>query len=382
MRFAYSNPTQLLFGLGQIANITSLIPDAGKTLLVYGGGSIKRNGAYEQIAQALQGREWLEFGGVEPNPRVETLDKGVALAKEQGVSFILAAGGGSVIDGAKYIAAAALYDGDGWDFPTGRTPIERALPLGAVVTLAATGSESNFVAVVSKESLQEKRTFRAPALQPRFAVLDPSFLSTLPDRQLANGLVDAFIHVCEQYLTFPAGLPIQDGYAETLLRALKDLAESFDQRRTLAWAETLMWAANQSFNGLIGLAAPQDWATHRISLDLTALYGVDHGRALSCLQPSLLRETLQAKADKLRQMGARVFDLPQTADLPERCIKAIEGMYRGLGMPLNLREAGVTDADALERLLAALEKRGMTALGEHGDITLTRSRAILERARG
>ncbi|KUM05702.1 iron-containing alcohol dehydrogenase [Chromobacterium subtsugae] len=363
--FDYYNPTHLHFGGGQLAGLERLLPAGARILLLYGGGSIKRNGIHARLQQALRGHDWLEFGGVAPNPDVEALAGALALLRESRRDFILAAGGGSVIDAAKYLAAAALHDGDGWELVSGKQPVRAALPLGVVLTLAATGSEGNGTAVISRLSSQEKLAFRSPLLRPRFAVLDPDTLATLPDRQLANGVTDAFVHACEQYLTYPVGALVQDGCAEAVLRALYRLACRFDERGTPDWRQNMMWAANQALSGAIGLGVPHDWATHGIGRALTALYGIDHGRTLSIVQPSLLREACAEKAAKLRQMGARVFDAPELA--AERVIDKVEDMYRALGMPVTLAEAGVPDAGAAaDDVLALLRRDGRFGLGEGG----------------
>ena len=218
MQFSYVNPTQIQFGQGQIQSIQSIIPTDQKVLVIYGGGSIKRNGVYDQVTQALSNHTWSEFSGVEPNPTKETLDKAVALVKQQGINFILAVGGGSVIDGSKYVAAAAKYDGDGWDIMVGKHQVTEAVPLGAILTLPATGSESNMGAVITKAETHDKLPFMTPHVQPKFAVMDPDVMKTLPEKQLINGIVDAWVHVCEQYLTNQHGAMVQDGYADALLK--------------------------------------------------------------------------------------------------------------------------------------------------------------------
>ncbi|GAC22895.1 NADH-dependent butanol dehydrogenase A [Paraglaciecola mesophila KMM 241] len=379
MKFSYVNPTQIQFGQGQIASLGALIPKAQKVLVVYGGGSIKTNGVYDQVVAALGDHDWLEFSGVGANPTIEVLDKAVAIAKEQKVDFVLGVGGGSVIDGVKYIAAAAIYDGEGWDILQGKHKVTAALPLGAVLTLPATGSESNSGSVVSKAATQEKLAFMAPAVQPKFAVMDPDVMKTLPQRQLVNGLVDAWVHTCEQYLTFNAGALVQDGYAEALLKALKTLGDNFDKQDD-AWRANLMWSANQALNGLIGSGVAQDWATHMIGHELTALYGVDHARSLAIVQPSLLRNQLVAKKAKLEQMGRNVFGLSESEDLAERTISAIEAFYHSLKVATQLTEHGGDKAQAVDAVVSQLEAHGMKALGENQAITLTESRAILEQA--
>lgn len=355
-QFSHHNPTQIHFGPDSFALLATLIPVEARVLLLYGGGSIKANGVYAEVTQALAAHRVVEFGGVEANPTLETLNRAVAVVREQGLDFILGVGGGSVSDGAKFVASAALYDGDGWDIVSGRHAVTEALPVGVVLTLPATGSESNAAAVVTRAATREKRVFYAQPTRPRFAILNPRVMASLPDRQLANGLVDAFVHVCEQYLTYPVGALVQDGYAEAVLRALKTLADSFERRREPDWGQNLMWAANQALCGIIGVGVPQDWATHRLAVQLTALYDIDHGRTLSMVQPWVLREGLEARRAKLEQMGRQVFGLQGAS--AEAVVAEIEAMYRGLGMPLHLREAGVDEADAAWRVLALARAQG------------------------
>ena len=380
MKFSYMNPTTIHFGRGQIARITKSIPAGRKVLMAYGGGSIKKNGVYDQVSEALKGHEWLEFSGIEANPTKETLDKAVEVVKREGVDFVLAVGGGSVIDGAKYIVAAALYDGDGWDIMTGAYKFDTAIDLGCVLTIPATGSESNSAAVVTKAATQDKLSFMNRAVQPKFAVLDPDVMKTLPERQLVNGIVDAWVHICEQYLTFPHGAIVQDGYAEALLRNLLKLGGEYDQRDSDAWREGLMHTANQALNGMIGAGVPQDWATHMIGHELTALYGVDHARSLAIVQPSLLRNQLDKKKAKLEQMGRNVFGLAEGPDLAEKTIDAIEAFFHSLDVATQLTEHDGDKTKAVGAILTQLEKHGMKALGEHRAVTLDESRKILEQA--
>ncbi len=380
MKFTYSNPTAIHFGQGMISTLAKVIDPAKKVLVIYGGGSIKKNGVYDQVAAALTGRKWSEFSGVEPNPTVETLDRAVALIRKEGLDFILAVGGGSVIDGSKYVAAAARYDGDGWDILTGKHRVREALPLGAVLTLPATGSESNGGAVITRNSTKEKLVFMADAVYPRFAVLDPDVIKSLPERQIANGIVDAFVHVCEQYLTYPVQAWVQDGYAEVLLRNLVNLALQFKERDSDAWRANFMWTANQALNGLIGTGVPQDWATHMIGHEITAQYGVDHARTLAIVLPSLLRNQIESKKVKLAQMGRSVFGLAPGIDLAERTIDSIERLFRDLGVPVRLSEAGITEPQAAELLASGIEGHGMSKLGERGAITPDVVRRILAAA--
>ena len=373
MEYSYYNPTAIQFGKGQIKSIVNFISKDQKVLVVYGGGSIKKNGVYAQVVTALDGYTWSEFGGVEANPSVETLNKAVEIIKGEKIDFILAVGGGSVIDGCKYLAVASLYDGDGWDFLEGKK-VEKALSLGAILTLPATGSESNPTSVISKKSTNEKRYFASPLVYPKFAVLDSSVMSSLDDRQLANGLVDAFVHTCEQYLTYPNTSLLHDGYSQTILKGLHILAQDWANRKTQLWQENLMLLANQALNGFIGSGVPQDWATHMIGHELTAFYGLDHAQSLAVVQPHLLRVMIEDKKEKLTLMGKEVFDMPHNYEM---VIEAIEYMYQSIGVPTKL-SAYKTDDKVVENIIKALESHGMTALGEKGNITLDKVSKILE----
>lgn len=379
MQFSYANPTQIQFGQGQIKSIANLIPKAHKVLLVYGGGSIKNNGIYQQVVDALSEHQWVEFSGIQPNPVVEQLDQAVELAKQEQVDFILAVGGGSVIDGVKYIAAARFYEGEGWDILKKQAPIEKALPLGAILTLPATGSESNPASVIGKAETSEKLSFFTRQVLPQFAVLDPDVIKTLPARQVENGIVDAWVHVCEQYLTYSTDAMVQEGYAEALLRTLLQLGKRIDAQDD-AWRANLMWTANQALNGLIGVGVPQDWATHMIGHELTALYGVDHARSLAIVQPALLRNQIEHKADKLKQLGQNVFGLPLSEDLALNTIQAMEDFYLSLNVPTRLTEHNTDKETAVEAIVTRLKKHGMARLGENQSIGIKHCRQILTEA--
>lgn len=379
MKFSYANPTVIHFGQGQIQQISASIPKNAKVLIIYGGGSIKKNGVYDQVVSSLSQHSWSEFSGVEANPTKETLDKAIAQVKAENIDYLLAVGGGSVIDGTKYIAAAALHEGDSWDLITGDYKVDNALPIGVVLTLPATGSESNMGAVVTRKATNEKLGFLSPAVRPKFAVLDPDAMKTLPEKQLVNGLVDAWVHVCEQYITSPTGHMVQEGYAEVLLRNLLELGAQFNQRDD-KWRANLMWTANQALNGQIGAGMPQDWATHMIGHELTALWGVDHARSLAIIQPALLRNQLEYKQAKIEQMGRNVFGLEDSADLAERTIQSIEDFYASLHVDTGLSEVSGDKSDAIELIIEKLEHNGYTMLGENRTITPDVSRAILTQA--
>ncbi|MGB3751508.1 MAG: iron-containing alcohol dehydrogenase [Arcobacteraceae bacterium] len=376
MEFNYKNPTQIEFGQGKIAEIENLISKEEKVLVVYGGGSIKKNGVYDQVKDALKNHTFCEFGGVEANPTKETLDKALTFAKENKVTYVLAVGGGSVVDGSKYIINAFYHDGDGWDLLDGTFIPTKALPLGVILTLAATGSESNSGAVITKKETKEKRFFNSPFSYPQFAVLDPDVLKSLDDRQLANGIIDAFVHTCEQYLTSAHGYMAQDYYAEGLLRGLHELSTTY-KKRDDTWYANLFWMANQALNGLIGSGVPQDWGTHFIGHELSGLYGMDHARTLAVIQPHLLRELIDEKEDKLLQMGKNVFHT-ETKN-PEDIIVKIENMYKSLGV--NLKLSSYTQDEKLkENVTTLLEKHGFTKFGDRETITLEKVEKILDRA--
>lgn len=376
MEFSYHNPTAIEFGQGKIKEITNLIPKDQKVLVVYGGGSIKNNGAYEQVVKALENHKWIEFSGVEPNPTVETMNKAVEVIKEEKVDFILAVGGGSVIDGCKYLAAAALYDGDAWDFLDGSAEVEKAMPLGVVLTLAATGSESNNLTVVSRKSTNEKRLYFSNHSYPKFAILDASFMMTLSDRQLSNGLVDAFVHISEQYLTKTNTTLVNDGYAETLYRGLVKLAQRWEDRRTYLWQENLMHICNQALNFQLGAGVVQDWSTHLIGHELTAFYNLDHGRSLTVVLPHLLREMIDEKGEKVAQMGENVFGIK---DDNEAVIKEIEKTFHSVGVATKLSEYEIDDK-VIQNVQNAFKSHGYLEIGENGTITLDKVANILNRS--
>ena len=373
MEFSYHNPTAIEFGQGKIKKIANKIAKDKKILVVYGGGSIKTNGVYDQVIKALENHTFLEFSGVEVNPTIETMNKAVKIVKEEKIDFILAVGGGSVIDGCKYLAAASLYDGDGWDFLDGTKEVEKALPLGVVLTLAATGSESNNLTVLSKKQTDEKRMYFSNYSYPQFAIMDPSVMATLSDRQLGNGLVDAFVHTSEQYLTHPTTALVNDGYAETLFRGLVKLADTWENRRTYTWLENLMHIANQALNFQIGAGVPQDWSTHLIGHELTAYYNLDHARSLAVVQPYLLEVMNEDKKEKIAQLGKNVFGIQNDN---KAVIKAIEAVYNKVGVPTKLSAYEIDDK-VISNVSAALTKNAYTAMGENANITLDKVATIL-----
>ncbi|KRW57160.1 aldehyde reductase [Aeromonas allosaccharophila] len=379
--FQYANPTRICFGEGQIASLPTLIPPGSRLLVLYGGGSIKQNGVYEQLTRALEGVTWQEFSGIGANPRYELLMEAVALVKRERIDFLLAVGGGSVVDGTKFVAAAACYEGsDPWDICGKQASVHQALPMGCVLTLPATGSENNPTSVVSRGDV--KISFRSPLVQPQFAVLDPVTTYSLPARQTGNGVVDAFIHITEQYLTFPVGGDVQDRLAEGLLQVLVENGpRALAEPANYQVRANLMWAASLALNGLIGCGVPQDWASHAIGHQLTALYGLDHGQSLAVVLPSLLRERASQKQDKLAQFAERVWHSTREdkALRIEEAIIRTEQFFQKMGLGTRLADYGLSES-CIPAVCSNLKRVGRTALGEHQDIDPDRVARILARA--
>ena len=383
LNFEFKNTTEILFGEGQSKLIAERLNSSDKILLLYGGGSIKKNGVYDDVVAALAGFEFVEFAGVEPNPTYETLSEALQVVKEQDINFILAVGGGSVIDGAKYIAAAANYPGDGWDILVEGAEVTSALPIGAVLTLPATGSESNGNSVVTKKATQQKRAFGSPLVQPQFAVLDPTYTYSLPTRQVANGVVDAFVHVIEQYLTYPVNAPLQDRFAEGILSTLIEQGpQALSTPHDYAVRANIMWSATMALNGLIGKGVPQDWATHMIGHELTALYNLDHAQTLAIVLPALMFVKKEQKREKIMQLGRRVFALENADEeaLIDATIKAVQDFFEQMGVKTRLSDYGL-DSQAASEAAENLRRNDLHELGEHGDITPQVAQSILELAR-
>lgn len=379
--FEYFNPTRVFFGKGQIAAVATQVPADARVLLTYGGGSIKRNGTYDQVRAALGSRAVVEFSGIEPNPTFETIMKGVELARAERIDFVLAVGGGSVVDASKFLCGAFYYEGDPWQIALTRASVvTRALPLGAVLTLPATGSEMNANAVVTRRATQDKLGMANPLFFPRFSVLDPTVTFSLPPRQIANGVVDAFVHVMEQYMTYPVRGAVQDRFAEGVLLTLieegpKTLAHptDYDSRANM------MWAATQALCGILRAGVPGDWSSHGIGHELTALYGMDHGQTLAVVLPGVLAEYRAAKRDKLLQYARRVWGEtgPDEAAI-DAAIARTKGFFESLGVKTTLSGYGVGE-EAVEAVLAQLTRHNRPLLGENDMIDLEGVARILRR---
>lgn len=383
LNFELYNPTNLVFGKGQIEKLSVLVPFGSKILLAYGGGSIFKNGIYDQVKTALSGFEIVEFGGIEPNPHFETLMKAVAVIKEEKINFILAVGGGSVIDGVKFISAAVHYDGDSIEILQKRIlfkDVSKVVPFGTVLTLPATGSEMNSGAVVTIAATQEKLTLGGSALFPKFSICDPSVIASLPKRQLQNGVVDAYTHVLEQYLTYPHDGYLQDRIAESILQTLIQVGPSVVENPTdYALASNFMWSCTMALNGLIQKGVPSDWATHMIGHELTALYGIDHARTLAIIGPNLYRVMFETKKGKLAQYGKRIFNLTGSEDeIAHEAINKTVEFFHVMGMQTKLSDCAKDYEETADFIVNRFEERGWIAMGEKQNITLEKVKSIVE----
>lgn len=377
--FVYQNPVKVIFGKDTISKVSKAIPANSKIMLTHGGGSIKRTGVYDQVKLALKDVELVEFGGIEVNPHYETCMQAAELAKTENVDFILSVGGGSVLDATKFIAAAALYtDGDPWNIIAKQARVKKAIPLGAILTLPATGSEMNGNSVITRVSIQTKMAFSSPKVMPKFSILDPECVFTLPDKQVANGVVDAFIHVIEQYLTFDVNSPIQDRFAEGILTTLiEEGPKVLADRKDYESAANFMWSATMALNGLIGSGVPQDWATHMIGHELTAFHGIDHARTLAIVLPGVMHVKRESKKDKILQYGERIWGITSGTD-DEKIDIAIEKtveFFESMGLPTTLSEYNVP-VDTVAKITSRFEERGFK-LGEKADIDPNEIEAIL-----
>ncbi|HKK67919.1 MAG TPA: iron-containing alcohol dehydrogenase [Bacteroidales bacterium] len=381
--FTFYNPVKIIFGKGEIPGVAAQIPETSHVMVLYGGGSIKKNGIHAQVKDALKNHKVTEFGGIEANPKYETLMKAVELVKEKDVDFLLAVGGGSVIDGTKFVAAAALYEGeDPWYMLSKGEKVKAALPVGVVLTLPATGSEMNAGAVINRESTKEKLPFGHPRLFPRFSVLDPEVVYSLPERQVRNGIVDAFVHVMEQYLTYPVNAEVQDRWSEGLLNALVETGPKvLSNQKNYDNAANLMWEATMALNGLVASGVPEDWSTHMIGHELTALHGIDHAETLAIVLPGVMQEMRHEKSEKILQYAARVWGrcCDDNEDMAiNDAIEKTETFFKKMGMKTRLSDHNI-GMDTIKEIVSRLSLRpGFDALGERESVSPERVRKILE----
>jgi len=381
LNFELYNPTKLVFGKGQISKLSELVPQGAKILLAYGGGSIFKNGIHQQVIENLKGFEIVEFGGIEPNPHFETLMKAVEVIKAEKIDFILAVGGGSVIDGVKFISAAVNFEGNPIDILQKHILIkENAMPFGTILTLPATGSEMNSGYVVTIKATQEKLASGGSALFPQFSICDPTVIQSLPKRQLQNGVVDAFTHVMEQYLTYPHDGYLQDRIAEGILQTLIEVGPKVvENPADYALASNFMWSCTMALNGLIAKGVPTDWATHMIGHELTALYEIDHARTLAIIGPNLYRVLFETKKEKLAQYGKRIFNLSGTDDeIANEAINKTVAFFHTMGIDTKLSQYTDDYNKTADFIVNRFDERGWKAMGEKQNITLEKLKAIVE----
>ena len=381
--FNFFNNTRILFGEGQIKSLSEQIPKGARVLIVYGGGSIKKNGIFEQVTAALTGFSWQEFGGIEANPHFETCMAAVDVVRREGINFLLAVGGGSVIDASKFIAAAAFHHENPWEIVTSfGAVVKEALPIGCVLTLAATGSEMNPTSVITRASSKDKLFFNSDYVRPQFSILDPSTTYSLPVRQVANGVVDSMVHVLEQYITYPVNAKVQDRFAESLLATIiEEGPKALTEPNNYAVRANLMWAATMALNGLLSTGTPSDWATHLIGQDLTALYNLDHGQTLAIMMPAIWTYKLAQKQEKLVQYGQRVWHIQETDPqvIARQAIEKTREFFENMGVATRLSAYGLGE-QIIDEVIAKLEEHQFIKLGEHSDITPHDVRAILKLA--
>ncbi|MGE4545619.1 MAG: iron-containing alcohol dehydrogenase [Pedobacter sp.] len=380
--FTFHNPVRVVFGRGSITQLSQLVPRETRIMLIFGGGSIKHNGVYNQVIKALTEHDVIEFSGIEPNPLYETCMEATRLAQKAKVGFLLAVGGGSVMDATKFIAAAATYAGDDpWDMVLKMAPVESALPLGCVVTLPATGSETNINAVISRASTAQKIPFKSAFLYPQFSILDPDTTFSLPQRQLANGVVDTFVHVCEQYLTYDVNAPLQDRQAEgILLTLIEEAPKLFGSEDGYDVRANLMWCATQALNHNLACGVPTDWSSHAIAHELTALCSLDHARALAIVLPALLHKQRRAKSAKLQQFALRVWGISDAnpEEAIDKALVSTERFFKSLGLATRLRDYNIP-RDVITQIAQRLGQR-QPLIGEHQNIGTAEVADILEHA--
>ncbi len=374
--FEFYNPTKVVFGEGEIRRLSEFVPKA-KILLLYGGGSIKQNGVYEQVKNALYGHELYEVSGVQPNPTYDKAMEAVELIRREKIEFILAVGGGSVIDSAKFISLAVPYKGEPWNILTNHEQVyAEAIPFGCVLTLPATGSEMNCWFVLSRGD--QKLSAGSPLLFPKFSILDPKATLSLDRRQIGNGVVDAFVHVMEQYLTYPNNAPLQDRFAESILSTLMEEGPKTLMKPTeYEPRANHMWSATMALSGVIGAGMPFDLATHAIGHELTALYGIDHARTLALIFPAVMWVMREEKREKINQYAERVLKLKGSdQELLQGSIRKTVTFFETMGLPTKLSAYQIKE-DVIEKVIKRFEERGITLLGERQQVTMNKVREIL-----
>lgn len=382
--FEFKNPTKIIFGKDTIQKLTNEIPKDAKVLLLYGGGSIKKNGIYDQVKSALTKLEVIEFGGIPANPEYAVLMDALNIIKDENITYLLAVGGGSVIDGTKFLSAAALFEGDTpWDILANNIKTEKGMPFGTVLTLPATGSEMNSGAVITRKETKEKLAMGGPGLFPEFSILDPQVIVSIPERQLANGLTDAFTHVLEQYMTYPIGALLQDRFAESILQTLIEIAPKvLKDPADYKAASNFMWSCTMALNGLIQKGVPTDWAVHAMGHELTALFGIDHARTLAVIAPSHYKFNFEAKKEKLAQYGERVWNITEgsTDDKAYAAIEKTVDFFHELGIDTKLSDYTKDYEGTAEKISQRFTDRGWMGLGEHQSLSPDKVEKIVKMA--
>lgn len=382
--FEFKNPTKIIFGKNTIEKLENEIPKDAKVLLLYGGGSIKKNGIYEQVKTALANVNIIEFGGIPANPEYAILIEALKVIKDENITYLLAVGGGSVIDGTKFLSAAALFDGDTpWDILSKNIRTEKGMPFGTVLTLPATGSEMNSGSVITRAETKEKLAMGGPGLFPEFSILDPQVITSISQRQLANGLTDAFTHVLEQYMTYPIGALLQDRFAESILQTIIEIAPKVLKDPTdYKAAANFMWSCTMALNGLIQKGVPTDWAVHAIGHELTALFGIDHARTLAVIVPSHYKFNFETKKEKLAQYAERVWNITEgsTDDKAYAAIEKTEDFFQDLGIDTKLSDYTKDYEGTAEIIAKRFTDRGWKALGEHQSISPNKVETIVKMA--
>lgn len=382
--FDFKNPTKIIFGKDTIKKIENEIPKDAKVLLLYGGGSIMKNGIYNQVKAALANVTVIEFGGIPTNPEYDVLMNALKVIKDENITYLLAVGGGSVIDGTKFLASAALFEGDTpWDILTKNIRTEKGMPFGVVLTLPATGSEMNSGAVITRAETKEKLGMGGPGLFPEFSILDPQVIASIPERQLANGLTDAFTHVLEQYMTYPTGALLQDRFAESILQTLIEVAPRVLKDPTdHQAASNFMWSCTMALNGLIQKGVPTDWAVHAMGHELTALFGIDHARTLAVIAPSHYKFNFEAKKEKLAQYGERVWRITEgsTDDKAYAAIEKTVAFFHDLGIDTKLSDYTNNYEGTAEEIAKRFTQRGWLGLGEHQSLSPDKVEKIVKMA--
>ena len=380
--FEFKNPTKIIFGKDTIKKLENEIPKGAKVLVVYGGGSIKQNGIYDQVIKALATYDIVAFGGIPANPEYAVLMDALKVIKEEKVTYLLAVGGGSVIDGTKFLSSAAVYEGDTpWDLLSKNIRTEKGMPFGTVLTLPATGSEMNSGAVITRTATKEKRTMGGPGLFPEFSILDPQVIASIPKRQLANGLTDAFTHVLEQYMTYPNGAILQDRFAESILQTIIEIAPTILKDPTdYKTASNFMWSCTMALNGLIQKGVPTDWAIHAMGHELTALFGIDHARTLAIVAPSHYKYNFETKKEKLAQYGERVWNITEgnTEDKAHAAIEKTVAFFHALGIDTKLSDYTKDYEGTAEIIAQRFTDRGWLGLGEHQALSPDKVEEILK----